>query len=149
MAKKTNNIGSINGSFFSPFGAQDLDQSGKFGTVAIGGPVPVAWTGTAQTLPAGERMLNFTFNAVAGDSNKVPEITLKTTGPFELWDGFHPVTKTITLAMAAGGGQLCYIILNPQKAGKQKGDLTLKVKDVELTGTFKNGTAFKLSGDTA
>jgi len=134
-------VGSINALFGGP------NQTGHFGRVPIGGPKPVLWSTTP--LPAGERLLVFTFNPEAGHRSAMPELVLTTTGPFRVQStqfGAPPPSRSIVVAVAAVVESVAMIFFEPTRLARQKGTLTIRVKRAELTGTFTKGVAFPLVG---
>jgi hypothetical protein len=139
-AKNNKTIGSVNAIF------QDSGLTGDFGSVVVGGPTPVQWIGS-NTLPAGERLLIIVFDPNANHLADGCQVSLKTTGPFQIWTGQNSApSNSLVLLLPAAQSSFNYLICKPKKPGKAKGTLTISAKNVLLTGPFKNGAAFPLKG---
>jgi hypothetical protein len=144
--KKLPLVGSVEGQFTDWSGT--TLQTGAFGSVQVGGPPVMPFPTPPATPPPGQRAVGFSFQPSVGHKNALPEVTLRTTGPFGLWTGVNvaQTSKLVRLPLGGDAYGFCYIFFQPKRLGKLRGSLTVSTKRVTLTGTFRNNGAFALHG---
>jgi hypothetical protein len=144
--KKAPLVGNIEGQFTDWTGT--TPQTGDFGNVQVGGPPVMTFPPPPATPPPGQRAVGFSFQPSVGHNNALPQVTLRTTGPFGLWTGVNTArtSKLVRMALGATSYGFCYIFFQPKRIGKLRGTLTVSTKRVSLTGTFRNNGAFALHG---